>query len=417
MICTRRGFREGSCNREFACMKSRRTALIASVLAAGVAVALWTAPALIFERLNPAPPPPARAPVPEVAATLHDSLLVVDLHADALLWDRDLLERSMVGHVDLPRLIEGRVAVQLFTAVTKVPRGMNLEANDADSDLITPLALVQLWPPATWWSPLARALHQADKLRGFAAGSGGRLSVVTSRDELKVFLETRDRNERTVAALLGLEGAHALEGELANVDILFAAGYRMLGLTHFFDNAVGGSAHGVRKGGLTDFGGLVLDRMAELGMLVDLAHASDPLIDDVTSRARGPVVVSHTGVDGTCPGPRNLGDEQLLQIAGTGGVVGIGLWPEAVCGETPRDWARAVRYTADLVGVEHVALGSDWDGAVPAIVDAAGTEHLTAALLDEGFSSEEIRAILGGNTLRVLLATLPAARSSRRGSP
>ena len=396
-------------------MRSRRLAWGASLLAATVATALWAAPALVGERLNPTLPPPP-APVPEQAAILHDSLLVVDLHADALLWDRDLLDKGDIGHVDLPRLSEGRVAVQLFTAVTQVPRGMNLEENDADSDLITPLALVQLWPPGTWRSPLARALHQADKLRRFVARSDGRLELVTTRDELTAFLRTRDGDGGTVAALLGVEGAHALEGKLANVDTLFAAGYRMLGLTHFFDTAVGGSAHGVRKGGLTAVGERVLDRMAELGMMVDLAHASDALIDDVAGRAGRPVVVSHTGVDGTCPGPRNLSDAQLLRIAGTGGVVGIGLWPEAVCGETPADWARAVRYTADLVGVEHVALGSDWDGAVPAIVDASGTEHLTAALLEEGFSSGEIRAILGENTLRVLLATLPAAPLSRRRS-
>lgn len=385
------------------------------MLVVAVAATLWAAPVLVADRLNPTLPEPTIS-VPEPAATLHESLLVVDLHTDALLWDRDLLSRGRIGHVDVPRLIEGRVAVQLFTAVTQVPRGMNLEENDADSDLITPLALIQLWPPDTWRSLLARALHQADKLRDFASASQGRLTVVTNRDELTAFLRMRDGDEGTVAAVLGIEGAHALEGELTNVDTLFAAGYRMIGLTHFFDNAVGGSAHGVRKGGLTALGERVLDRMAELGMMVDLAHASDALFDDVTSRARRPIVVSHTGVDGTCPGPRNLSDDQLMRIAGTGGVVGIGLWPAAVCGETPGDWGRAVRYAADLVGVDHVALGSDWDGAVPAIVAAADTEHLTAALLDEGFSSADIRAILGENTLRVLLATLPAAPPSRRRS-
>lgn len=410
MIWNEEAFREGYCDRERDPMKSRRLAWGGSILVAAVAATLWAAPALVADRLNPTLPEPKMS-VPEPAVTLHDSLLVIDLHTDALLWDRDLLSRGRIGHVDLPRLIEGRVAVQLFTAVTQVPRGMNLEENDADSDLIAPLAVVQLWPPGTWRSMLTRALHQADKLRRFAAGSQGRLTVVTNRDGLTAFLRTRDGDEGTVAAVLGIEGAHALEGELANVDILFAAGYRMIGLTHFFDNAVGGSAHGVRKGGLTALGERVLDRMTELGMMVDLAHASDALIDDVTSRSRRPVVVSHTGVDGTCPGPRNLSDDQLMRIADTGGVVGIGLWPEAVCGETPGDWARAVRYAADLVGLNHVALGSDWDGAVPTIVDAGGTEHLTAALLAEGFSSADIRAILGENTLRVLLATLPAAPS------
>src|SRR5690606_3643906 len=154
---------------------------------------------------------------------------------------------------------------------------------------------------------------------------------------------------------------------------------------HFFDNEIGGSAHGVRKGGLTAFGREVLARMRGLGMVPDLAHASAALLADVVATGGGPVVVSHTGVDGTCPGPRNLSDAQLRAVAGTGGVIGIGLWPGAVCGETPGAWARAVRHTADVVGAEHVALGSDWDGAVPGYVDEAGAVQLTAALLEAGF--------------------------------
>jgi len=210
-----------------------------------------------------------------------------------------------------------------------------------------------------------------------------------------------------VAALLGLEGAHALEGEVERLDRLFEAGFRMLGLTHFFDNAVGGSAHGLRKRGLTELGRRVLERAERLGMVVDLAHASPRLIDDVLEHVRGAVVVSHTGVAGTCPGPRNLDDGRLEAIAAAGGVVGIGLWPGAVCGDTVDDWARAVRHAADVMGPEHVALGSDWDGAVPAIVDAAGTVHLTDALLRAGFRPEEIRGIMGGNTIRVLRSMLP----------
>ena len=143
-------------------------------------------------------------------------------------------------------------------------------------------------------------------------------------------------------------------------------------------------------------------------MLVDLAHASPALIDDVLALADRPVVVSHTGVYGTCPNVRNLDDARLRAIAATGGVIGIGLWPAAVCGEMPADWARAVRYAVDRVGADHVALGSDWDGAVPAIVDAAGTAHLTRALLDVGFGPDEIAGIMGENTLRVLRTVLPA---------
>jgi membrane dipeptidase len=132
------------------------------------------------------------------------------------------------------------------------------------------------------------------------------------------------------------------------------------------------------------------------------------LVDDVLAVATRPVIVSHTGVRGTCDNQRNLDDGRLAAIAATGGVIGIGLWVTALCGESPRAWARAVRHGVEVAGIDHVALGSDWDGAVVAIIDAAGTVHLVDALLGEGFSEDEIRRIMGDNALRVLRATLPA---------
>lgn len=342
------------------------------------------------------------------AAALHGSLLVADLHSDALLWDRDLLERGSWGHTDVPRLVEGRIAVQSFTTVTKTPKAMNIEANAGDTDNITLLTVLQLWPRSTWNSLLQRALHQADKLHDTEARSDGRLTILKTREDLEAYLARRAVDDDITAGFLGIEGTHALEGELANVDRLFEAGFRMFGLTHFFDNEIGGSAHGVDKGGLSDLGYDVIRRMEALGILVDLAHASPALIDDVLGIATRPLVVSHSGVKGTCDNQRNLDDERLAAIAATGGVIGIGLWETAVCGETPADWARAVRYGVDVVGVDHVGLGSDWDGAVAAIIDASQTVHLTQALLDAGFEDEEIRKIMGENVMRVLAEVLPA---------
>lgn len=341
------------------------------------------------------------------AVRLHATLGVVDLHGDALLWDQGLLRRRSGGHIDVPRLIEGRVALQMFTTVTKTPADMNIDSNSADSDRITLLSVLQAWPPRTWSSLVERALYQATKLHDSAARSGGRLTVVTSRAELEGFLSRRSGTDSAVAGLLGIEGAHALEGDLVNLDRVFNAGFRMIGLTHFFDNEVGGSAHGSEKGGLTDFGRLTILRMEELGIAIDLAHAAPTLIDEVLDLASTPVIVSHTGVKGTCDNQRNLDDRRLLRIAKTGGVVGLGLWPTAVCGGTPAAWARAVRHAVDVAGIDHVGLGSDWDGAVPAIVDAAGVVHLTDALLQEGFGDDEIRKIMGGNVIRVLRETLP----------
>jgi membrane dipeptidase len=370
-------------------------------------LALGLAPTLIGRRLNRTLGGSARS-LRSAAKELHATLAVADLHADALLWRRDLLRRGTWGHVDVPRLLEGRVALQVFTTVTKTPRRLNIEANAPDSDNIRALAALEGWPVRTWSSLLQRALHQADKLRTFAADSAGRLTVVRTRGDLASHLSRRALEPGLTAAVLGLEGAHALEGELSSVDRLFDAGFRLLGLTHFFDNEVGGSAHGLAKGGLTPFGERVVARAEELGMVVDLAHASPALIDDVLAMATRPVVVSHTGVRATCDNVRNLDDARLAAVAATGGVTGIGLWRTAVCGATPADWARAVRHAVAVAGIEHVALGSDWDGAVSSMIDASQTVHLTQALLDTGFSPDEVRLVMGGNVFRLFSHTLPA---------
>jgi microsomal dipeptidase-like Zn-dependent dipeptidase len=142
-------------------------------------------------------------------------------------------------------------------------------------------------------------------------------------------------------------------------------------------------------------------------MTVDLAHASAKTIDDVLAIATRPVVVSHTGVKGTCDNQRNLSDEQLKGIARTGGVIGIGYWETAVCGKDAKAIAQAIRYTANLVGVEHVGLGSDFDGAIAAPFDTTGLVQITDALIAEGFSDDEIGKIMGRNALRVLIQNLP----------
>lgn len=264
----------------------------------------------------PHPPPSERA------RALHARLFIADLHDDALLWSRDLLRRHDYGHTDLPRLQEGRVALQVFSTVTKTPRGINFERNGADTDNITPLAMAQRWPPRTWNSLLERALYQGEKLRDAAAASGGRMQVVRTRADLQALVAAGGAGGGRLAALLATEGLHPLEGRLENIDRLYDAGFRtMAGLTHFFDNEVGGSAHGLEKGGLTPFGRAVVRRLEEKKILVDLAHASPRVVDEVLTMATRPLVVSHTGVQGTCPGPRDLSDAHLRRIAAAlGGV-------------------------------------------------------------------------------------------------
>lgn len=376
------------------------------VLAALAAVFAW-GPGLVERRLNPVVV--ASVPASPAALALHARLRIVDLHADSLLWGRDLLARASRGHVDVPRLQAGGVALQAFTVVTKSPRDLNIERNEATAaDDITLLAFIQRWPPRTWRSLRARALHQAERLRSTVERSGGSLTLVRSAIDLRAFLAHRARDPRAVAALLGLEGAHALEGDPANVDLLADAGYRMIAPTHFFDTEMGGSAHGVGKGGLTPAGREMVRRMEARGVLLDLAHASPATIDDALALAQRPVVVSHTGVRGTCDNRRNLSDAQVRGVAATGGVVGIGFWDTAVCGHDADAIARAVRYAVGLVGAEHVALGSDFDGSVTVPFDAAGLAQLTAALLRAGLDEAQIRQVMGESALRVLAQALPA---------
>jgi len=384
----------------------RRTSLVTLAL---LLLALIAAPALVDRALNrvvgPAPAPPSAR-----AAALFAGLRVVDLHADPLLWQRDLSQRLGHGQVDVPRLLAGNVALQVFGIVTQSPLGQNFERNESDApDVITLLAVLQRWPRATWTSRIARAQHQAAKLDALAAGSAGQLSVIRTAAELREFLGARAQDPARVAGLLGIEGAQALDGTLAGVDALFAAGVRMIGLAHFFDNPVAGSSAGAEKHGLTPLGREVVARMQALGIALDLAHVSPASVADALSLSTKPVVVSHTGVQATCPGPRNLSDEQIRGVAATGGVMGIAYFEGAVCGSGVNHIVRAMRHVKDLVGAQHLALGSDFDGAVTTAFDTTALAAIVEGLLTDGWSEDEIHGVMGENALRVLGETLPGA--------
>lgn len=288
--------------------------------------------------------------------------------------------------------------MQIFDAVTKTPRNLNIERNDDSTDNIALLALAQHWPLKTQKSLLARALWQADRLHGFVARSNGRMHFVAWREDV-----SRDG----LGAMLGVEGAQALDDQAGNVDALFDAGFRVVGLAHFFDNHFAGSAHGVEKGGLTADGLALLARLEKKPMIVDLAHASPKTISDVLDHATRPVLVSHTGVRGTCDNSRNLGDDQLRRIAAGGGLVGIGFWPQAVCGNDTAAIARAVKHAVGVAGPEHVALGSDFDGAVTMPFDASQTGELIQSLIDAGLDRETVKAVMSGNAVRFLAEALP----------
>ncbi|HID82271.1 MAG TPA: peptidase M19 [Chromatiales bacterium] len=331
-------------------------------------------------------------PIENKTRQLHKELVIADLHADSLLWGRDLSKRSDRGMVDFPRMREGNHALQVFSVVTKTPRGLNITRNNNDTDNITLLAIAQRWPWRTYTSLTERALYQAERLHKMSAQSDGQFEIITNRTQLADFLQRRKKRPELSGGLLALEGAQALEGNLENLQKISAAGYRIISPAHFFDTEVGGSAHGWHKGGLTEFGKQWVKKMDRACLIIDLSHASKKVFNEILALTTRPVVVSHTGVKGTCRNNRNLSDAQIKKVAENGGLIGIGFWSVATCGDKPADIARAIKYAVSVAGVEHVALGSDFDGAVALPFDVSAMVQITQALKNKGFTGSEIEA-------------------------
>jgi membrane dipeptidase len=358
------------------------------------------------DRTNPVWPNDG-TPVTARAAALHETLRVADLHADSLLFGRDLLRRGTTGHVDVPRLVEGRVALQVLSMAVKTPSSLNYARNDDRTDDVRKLALAKRWPPSTWVRLLPRVAYLAGQARRLEERSAGQFRLVTSSAGLAAYLALRERDPRITAGLLSIEGAHALDGDPANVDVVAGLGVRMISPAHFFDTDFGGSAHGITQGGLTPKGREMIRRMEAAGVVLDVAHASPATVDDCLDVATRPVVASHTGLTSLVDSPRNLTDAQVRGIAATGGLVGIGFWDAVVGGRTAADVARTIVHAVGVAGAAHVALGSDWDGSVGVPFDAAGVIRLTDALLAAGMAEEDVRLVMGENVLRVLAEVLP----------
>jgi len=342
------------------------------------------------------------------AAALHGSLIVGDWHADSLLWMRDLSQQYDYGHLDFPRMQKGNMALQMFTTVTKSPSGQNYDSNETDAlDNITALALMQRWPLATLNSLAERALFQAGKLYQLAENHPDDLMLITSRSQLAEFMQRRQSNPKLIGGLLGTEGSHALDGKLDNIQRLYDQGFRMMSLQHFFDNRLGGSLHGTSGAGLTQFGRDSVAKMLELGIMVDVSHSSEAVVADTLAISDRPLLVSHTGFQGHCQSPRNISDHTMQQIAAGGGLIAVGFWDGAICGNSPATVAEAIVYGIELVGEDHVSLGSDFDGTITTSFDGSEMAVITQELLNANLSEEQIRKVMGGNMLTFLETWLP----------
>lgn len=342
------------------------------------------------------------------ATNLHASLIVGDWHADTALWNRDMQGRHSFGHLDLARMQEGNLALQMFTTVTKSPAGQNYESNEtATRDNITSLAIAQLWPISTWTNLSERALHQANRVKDLATERPQDFMVILSKPDLAKWQLERVSNTDFVAGLIGTEGSHALDGDLGNIDVLYNAGFRMMSLQHFFDNALGGSLHGISQTGLTDFGKKAVAMMQAKNIIIDVSHSSEASVADVLAQSTAPIVLSHTGFKGHCNTPRNISDALMRKIADAGGLIAVGFWPGAVCGTSAEKVVEAIEYGVRLVGADHVSLGSDFDGTVETSFDASEMAILTHIMLARNMPEADIRKVMGENMLRFLNENLP----------
>jgi membrane dipeptidase len=329
-------------------------------------------------------------PVSTEARALHAEFPAIDLHADTLMWARwfgyDLHARhepplpfaALGGHVDVPRMREGGIGAQFFGLVS-VPfaRGMRGPASVID--------------------------EQIDLLDAAIAQHPGTLRLVRTAEEVEAC-----RRGRTLGALLGIEGAHALEGDLDKLDHFASRGVRYLGLLHFSANEAGFPAYGRGRRddeGLTRWGLDLVRRCEAAGILVDLAHVNRRGFLDACAAATRPPLVSHTGVLGAFEHWRNIDDGQLRAVADRGGVVGVIFCPRFIGAGGINAVVKHLRHILDVVGEDTPALGSDWDGfIVPTkeLADPRGLPLLTDALLRAGFGERVVGKILRGNALRLL---------------
>jgi membrane dipeptidase len=331
------------------------------------------------------------------ARELHDSLIVIDGHCDTVLdlvgdsWTakgsapRGFFERGTYGHLDLPRMVEGNVACQVFALFTDDKH----------------VAEAQPW---TW-----RLLETMEAV--FARDAG----IVLAKKASDI-LAARAAGKR--AGMLSIEGGEALgEGGDRSLDELrafHARGVRLMGLTWNRRNAIGrGAGSGTPEdgtGGLTDFGRQVVREMEGLGMVVDASHLSDEALDDLLAVAERPVIASHSNSRALVPHRRNLTDGQAERIAATGGLIGVnfaGIFiDEEPAKVTKERLFEHLQRLVSVVGADHVGLGSDFDGFSDkngiAFSSPSELPWITEALLARGYGEEAVGQIMGGNWMRVL---------------
>ncbi|MGP0090027.1 MAG: dipeptidase [Xanthobacteraceae bacterium] len=383
--------------------------LVVVALLAGILIA-WTilvqSGLLTVSRMVAPRPgaPPSLALTPQ-ATDLHRRLRVMDLHCDALMWRRDLTRRS-IGYLDFARMREGNCAAQIFLAVTEIPRQVSGDMIADKSNRLTLLGVLDQWPLGAVRDQTECALYMGNKLRSACKRTGGGVRFIQTARELRSTLDDRISNPGVCAAVLGLESSDATQYSIANFERLFAAGYCTSSLCHLTDTAFAASASGISKGGLTPLGREAVSAMNALGMIVDLAHASQRAIEDALTHSKRCPIITHTGARAVANDPKCQPDEILRAVVDKGGLIGLCFVADYVNGTKIDDILRSLEHLLRVVGPKGVALGSGFDSfPVPIAVDQL--PYLTQALLSAGHDEATIGAIMGENALQFLLRELP----------
>jgi membrane dipeptidase len=362
------------------------------------------------------------------ARKLHFSSIVVDTHDDTtqrfLDGNFDLAPRNASGSIDIPRMKEGGLSAIFFS----------------------------IWMSSKITGPEAvkRALDQIDAVREQVRKHPNDLALAATAADVR-----EARKQGKIAALMGVEGGHMIASYLGVLRTYAALGVRYMTLTHsgnceWADSSTDKAVHN----GLTDFGKDVVREMNRLGMMVDISHVSDKTFSDVLEVSRAPVIASHSSCRAICDAARNMTDDMMRALAAKGGVIQINYhvgflsqefrsaekshpeWEQAIAaevqkrcgdkegcqliegdritreyveqGKLPRvDWTKIIEHidhAVKVAGVDHVGLGSDFDGAnMPfGMEDATKLPQITEALLRKGYSEGDVKKILGENTLRLM---------------
>ena len=393
-----------------------------------------------------------------------EGLFLADMHADTLLWGIEPLDPRSGGHLDGPRLAAARMGLQVFAAPTWTPlpfrnEDARLVVSRKGFDQTAALFPTELLTPRRARNRLrrSRALRIARRWEEMIAKSRTEdapflAHPVLRSEDLSPGAAGAANGRHVVATMLSLEGLHWLDADApkerveAAVEELHAAGYRMMAPTHRFSNGLGGSNEDSDgRIGLTAAGRRFIKACLRRRIVVDLAHASSALIREASGIAltrddgARPVIISHCGIKAVHPTSRNLSTGDIRSFASTGGLICIGFWRGAMGWRDDAAFevkmARIVEsfraalavlsapdFAEEMLGrygrydpYEHLAFGSDFDGATTTAFDVTGVSHVVAALSEarDGagapcFPAEKLSMIAGENARRVLAAAMAA---------